>query len=76
MPTSKPVDASHLAVAASYGIDYLLTWNYAHMANPVVQSQFERLCNKLELRVPLMVSPETIPQRRFLGESIRRKDNP
>ena len=71
VPASKAVDAAHLAMSAIHGIDYLLTWNYAHMANPFVQAKFERLCNTTGVRAPLMVSPETIPQVR-LGHSIRR----
>ncbi len=39
VPPTKAGDAAHLAVSASHGIDYLLTWNYAHMANPTVQDR-------------------------------------
>lgn len=72
VPASKRGDAEHLAIATSHGIDYLLTWNYAHMANPQVQARLDSLCGELELVAPLMVSPESIPQER-LGMSIRRK---
>ena len=26
-----------LAISAAHEVDYLLTWNYAHLANPVAQ---------------------------------------
>jgi predicted nucleic acid-binding protein len=65
VPRTKPADAVHLAICAWHGIDFLLTWNYAHMANPVVQARFERLCGEVGLIVPLMVSPESIPQVRL-----------
>lgn len=71
VPPHKEADAAHLAMAAVHEIDYLLTWNYAHMANPVVQAQFDKLCAAAGLVAPLMVSPESIPQVRF-GQSIRR----
>jgi hypothetical protein len=71
VPPTKAADAAHLAISTVHGIDYLLTWNYAHMANPIAQARLEDLCDELELVAPLMVSPETIPQRR-LGQSIRR----
>ena len=71
VPSTKAGDAAHLAISASHGIDYLLTWNYAHMANPAVQDRLNALCKELELIAPLMVSPESIPQVRF-GQSIRR----
>ncbi len=37
VPEQKGGDSIQLAVAATYECDYLLTWNYAHLANPVVQ---------------------------------------
>jgi hypothetical protein len=71
VPTTKSGDAGHLAIAAIHGMDYLLTWNYAHMANANAQMQLEKLCKERRLIAPLMVSPESIPQVRF-GQSIRR----
>ncbi len=71
VPPTKVVEA-HLGITAAHGIDYLLTWNYAYMANPVVQARLDELCEAAELAGPLMVSPESIPQVRF-GQSIRRK---
>jgi hypothetical protein len=72
VPANKSADAAHLAITAAHGIDYLLTWNYAHMANPLVQARFDALCATEGLTAPLLVSPESIPQARF-GQSIRRK---
>ncbi len=71
VPPKKEADAAHLAIAAIHEIDYLLTWNYAHMANPVVQERLDKLCESADLLAPLMVSPESIPQVRF-GRSIMR----
>jgi hypothetical protein len=72
VPPSKAGDAAQLAISAAHGIDYLLTWNYAHLANPVVQSRLDILCAEKRLKASLLVSPESIPQVRF-GQSIRRK---
>jgi hypothetical protein len=72
VPSTKPGDAQHLAVSTSHGMDYLLTWNYAHMANASVQERLNSLCEKKGLEAPLMVSPESIPQER-MGQGIRRK---
>jgi hypothetical protein len=71
VPADKAGDAAHLACATAHDIDFLLTWNYAHMANPVVQARFDRMCATIGLVAPMMVSPESIPQVR-LGQSIRR----
>jgi predicted nucleic acid-binding protein len=43
IPESKPADALQLALAAGHHADYLLTWNYAHLANPVTQAKSEPL---------------------------------
>jgi hypothetical protein len=71
VPAKKGGDAAHLAIAAVHGVDYLLTWNYAHMANPQAQAGVAKLCDDWQLVVPYMVSPESIPQVRF-GKKIRR----
>jgi hypothetical protein len=71
VPDSKPRDALQLAMASIHEVDYLLTWNYAHLANPVVQERLGKLCQRPRLRVPVLVSPETIPQVRW-GQKIRR----
>ena len=72
IPESKPGDAMQMAIAALYSIDYLLTWNYSHLANPTAQHKMEEVLAKLGYRPPLMVSPDTIPQVRFGGEPKRR----
>jgi hypothetical protein len=60
-----------MAVSTAHGVDYLLTWIYAHLANPLAQERLEAICHEFKLRAPLLVSPETIPQVRF-GQSVRR----
>jgi len=72
IPDTKPGDALQMAVSAAHEVDYLLTWNYAHLANPVSQERLQSICRSLGLRAPLLVSPETIPQVRF-GQSVRRR---
>ena len=34
LPPKAHVDALHIAIAATHGMDYLLTWNCTHIANP------------------------------------------
>jgi len=72
VPETKPGDAIHMAVAAAHEVDYLLTWNYAHLANPIAQDRLKGVCLKRRIRVPLLVSPESIPSVR-LGQKIRRR---
>jgi hypothetical protein len=61
-------------VCAVHRIDYSLSWNYAHLVNPVAQLQLESVCKKHALRAPLLVSPESIPKR-SLGQTVRRRNS-
>ena len=72
VPAEKPGDALQMAICAAHQIDYLLSWNYAHLVNPVAQKQLEAVGVKLSVRVPLLVSPETIPKA-SLGQSLKRR---
>ena len=73
IPANKPMDAWHLSLFVCHEMDYLLTWNYAHLANSAAQSRLNELCAHLQLRAPLLVSPESIPQVRF-GQTVIRGD--
>jgi predicted nucleic acid-binding protein len=53
VPSTKETDAAHLAICCVHEIDYLLTWNYAHLANPVVQAKLEKMCADLRITSPL-----------------------
>lgn len=72
IPSNKPGDAAQLALAAVHQLDYLLTWNYAHLANPATQLRGGLVVAKFGLRMPWLVSPDSIP-RVSLGQTIRRK---
>ncbi len=34
LPAGAQNDAVHIAVSAVHGVDYLLTWNFRHLATP------------------------------------------
>ena len=38
VPAEKPGDALQMAVCAVHRIDYLLSWNYAHLVNPLARA--------------------------------------
>lgn len=72
VPRNKPYDAMQLAFCIQYEIEYLLSWNFAHLANPEVQRILERKSRDFRWFVPLLVTPESIPQVRF-GADLRRE---
>jgi len=71
VPFNKAGDALHLAFATVYKVDYLLTWNRAHLSNVTTQEKLNVLCKREGWRPPLVVSPDTIPKA-ALGQEIRR----
>jgi hypothetical protein len=58
LPAKAVVDASHLAVTILHRMDYLLTWNCAHLANPTLQRQLIEYCQYHGLHVPVICTPE------------------
>ena len=57
MPAKAYVDALHVAVAAAHGMDYLLTWNCAHIANPVLRGKIEAICRATGFEPPVICTP-------------------
>ncbi|MYB40386.1 type II toxin-antitoxin system VapC family toxin [Candidatus Saccharibacteria bacterium] len=45
------------AVAAAHGVDYLLTWNFRHLANAVMRPRIERACREAGYEPPAICSP-------------------
>ena len=74
IPPEYPGDAVQLAFATVHVVDYLLTWNYAHLANVDTQRKLQRVNSRQGWRTPYLVSPESIP-RVALGQTIRRRDD-
>src|SRR5262245_6888085 len=44
IPHSEPRDALHVAVAAVHGIEYLVTWNFKHIANATLRVRINGVC--------------------------------
>jgi predicted nucleic acid-binding protein len=63
LPTVARYDALHIAAAAYSGIRYLVTWNYAHLANPQNLDLVEAVCRKAGFEPPRIVTPDQL----FIG---------
>lgn len=57
MPAKASIDAVHIAVAAAHGVDYLLTWNCAHIANPMLRGRIEAICRATGFEPPVICTP-------------------
>lgn len=57
VPEKALADALHIAIAATAGMDYLLTWNCRHIANAVTRPEIESRCREMgfvpQVYVPL-----------------------
>jgi|SRR6185295_2335415 len=58
-PTAYP-DALHIATATVYNVDYLLTWNCAHIANAEILPRVARICEQHGLALPYICTPEEL----------------
>lgn len=50
LPAKAAADALHIAIAATNGIDYLLTWNCTHIANAEFRDRMIAVCQSFGLR--------------------------
>src|SRR6266545_946651 len=57
LPQKAKADAVHLAFAAVYKINYLLTWNFKHLANAVIQSRLQPVAEQRAYRLPIVCTP-------------------
>jgi predicted nucleic acid-binding protein len=53
-------DAVHLAVSVVHRMDYLLTWNQRHLANPNKRTHLVVICARLNLMAPQIVTPDLL----------------
>jgi hypothetical protein len=60
LPPRAGADALHIAVAAYYGMDFLLTWNCSHIANAVLRPKIERICKEHGYSAPVLCTPEEL----------------
>jgi hypothetical protein len=52
LPRKAATDAAHIAIAAVHGIDFLLTWNCAHIANAVIAKAVANICWQYDWETP------------------------
>jgi predicted nucleic acid-binding protein len=58
MPGPAVGDAVHLAACAVHGVQFLLSWNVRHLANPNKVAHLQAVCRRIGLSPPQIVTPE------------------
>ena len=57
LPAKARLDALHIAVATLGGMDYLLTWNCTHIANPAFRPRIEAVLRSFGYEPPVICTP-------------------
>ena len=60
IPAEYPDDALHMAVAAVNGMDALVTWNFAHLNNPIARLQIRQVVEGNGYQCPEVCSPDEL----------------
>lgn len=60
LPRKVEADALHVASATLYGCDYLLTWNFKHLANAIIERHVERILRTHGYEPPTVCTPDEL----------------
>jgi len=62
MPQPVAGDALHVAAAVVAGMDYVLTWNVWHLANPNKALHLNAVCQEYDYIVPKILRPDDLKE--------------
>ncbi len=60
LPEKAAGDALHIAIAATQGVPYLVTWNCRHLANATMRPLIESVCAGNGFKAPIICTPEEL----------------
>ena len=60
VPSNSARDALHIAIAATQGAEFLLTWNFKHINNAETRALILRVVEKAGWVCPVLCSPEEL----------------
>ncbi|HEX8361347.1 MAG TPA: type II toxin-antitoxin system VapC family toxin [Longimicrobium sp.] len=63
LPARAAADAAHISLATIAKIDYLLTWNCRHIANPRMYPTIRRVCRERGCTPPVLCTPDDLLRR-------------
>ena len=64
IPAKVPEDAAHIAIAATAGMEFLLTWNCRHLANAELWRRIDEIIRDFGCEPPVICTPTAL-----LGDS-------
>lgn len=60
LPAKARADALHIAIAATQGVSFLLTWNSTHIANAEKRPLVEAVCRRSGYEAPILCTPDEL----------------
>lgn len=60
VPKQEAQDALHIALATTSGVDFVATWNFAHLVGASAKYQLMRTIESLGFRPPILATPEEL----------------
>lgn len=63
LPEKASADVSHIAVSAVHQIDFLLTLNCKHIANPFIAKRIANVCEDIGYELPVICTPRELLQK-------------
>ena len=62
IPETEPRDAAHISLAAVNGVEYLVTWNFKHIANAATRDVIESICRDAGYEPPKICTPDELSE--------------
>jgi predicted nucleic acid-binding protein len=62
VPSTETEDALHIALAAVHGMEYLVTWNFKHIANAAMRRKINDVCVMAGYDPPIICSPDELAE--------------
>jgi hypothetical protein len=60
IPQKAEYDALHISAAAVNGVEYLLTLNCTHIANPALRRKIDSICRDFGFEPPVICTPQEL----------------
>ena len=60
VPRQAADDAAHIAIAVTNKIDFLVTWNFRHIANAAMRMRIEQACRQAGFVPPVICTPNEL----------------
>jgi|WetSurMetagenome_2_1015567.scaffolds.fasta_scaffold294944_2 hypothetical protein len=60
IPRKSQLDAFHIAAAVINRMDYILSWNFHHIANVFVKKKIQKINDEIGVETPIICTPEEL----------------